>query len=241
MNCFYFATILYGVSLIFFLLSKRKPSIFIFSLAFFVHTVSQISRGFFTGPLIIRPIFKEPFFLPWCIAMLALILIFSLKREKEGSSLILPVFLLCFIALFLPGEVFPHFLKSRTIFPDLFFLFEVLAYGFFGVGAWLALLVLLEKVPPKDRLFSSFIICGFAFYTVAQILGAIWAYLGWSSPFLWGDRHLKSVAVWVYYACFLHLFLLKRWNLKKSSYFVLIGFGFILIELFTYNFQFLWK
>ena len=231
-NCFYLATIFYGMSLMFFLFSKRKLSISIFFSAFFLHTLSQISRAFFTGVLIIRPVFGEPFFLPWCIALLSLIIIFCLKREKEGSSIIFLVFSLCLVALLLPKGISPPFLKSKTIFADLFFLFEVIAHASFGIGAWLALLFILEKSPREDRLFSDFIIWGFALYTVSQVVGAVWAYLGWSSPFMWSDRHLQSVVIWLYYSCFLHLFLLKEWNLKKRAYFGLSGF--VLVLFFVY-------
>ncbi|MDY6973917.1 MAG: cytochrome c biogenesis protein CcsA [Thermodesulfobacteriota bacterium] len=219
------------------MLSKRRLSTSAFFLAFVLHTTYQISRGFFNGAFTIRPVFGETFFLPWCIALLSLIIILYSRKEKAGSSIVFLVFSLCLIALMLPKGVSPPVIKSKTIFADLFFLFEVLAHASFGIGAWLALLFILGKASQKDRLFSNFVVWGFAFFTVAQVVGAVWAYLGWSTPFLWGDRHLKSVSTWIYYACFLHLSLFKEWNLKKRAYFALTGFIFILAGLFAYSFQ----
>jgi ABC-type transport system involved in cytochrome c biogenesis permease subunit len=81
--------------------------------------------------------------------------------------------------------------------------------------------------------YSSCIIWGFILYSIAQVVGAIWCYLGWATLFNWGERHLQSATLWCYFAAYLHLRFLPAWDMRRKAWFSL--YGFILVFFFSYS------
>ena len=76
---------------------------------------------------------------------------------------------------------------------------------------------------------TSNIIWGYAFWTLSLFSGEIWSYLGWGTPVVWDDASFTTVmAIWFYYACFLHLHLLKSWDRKKIALFAFAGLPVII-------------
>jgi hypothetical protein len=134
------------------------------------------------------------------------------------------------VALIYPKGVFPPSPQGQTVFSSLFFFFEVLAHACFIMGAWYALSYL--RGNDDTRFFHSFIIWGFIFYSIAQVTGAIWCYLGWGSLFNWSQRHLQSAAIWCFYAAYVHLRFLPAWDLKRKAAYSLAGFALVLFFIY---------
>jgi hypothetical protein len=184
-TCLYLATGSYVLGLVFFILRKELLTGAVFLSGFLFHTVSQVSRGWFIGAFTPIAAVEEIFFLPWCLAFLTLVLRFLVKDNRLVYSALTPVLFFSFIALLYPKGVFPPSPQIQTIFSPLFFVFEVMAHAFFCIGAWFSLQYLYHR--NDAGFFYSFVIWGFILYSIAQVVGAVWSYLGWASLFNWSE------------------------------------------------------
>jgi len=223
----YLGAICYAGSLALYFLKKTDWADILLCVAFLLHTVSQISRGWIIGIFTPIAIVEVNFFLPWCLAFLTLCLRFFTKEKQLGCSAIIPVLFFLLIALQCPKGVFPPSPQGQTIFSPLFFLFEVPAQAFFVLGAWFAFQYLRREA--EAEFFDSLIIWGFIFYSIAQVAGAIWCYLGWASLFNWSERHLQSAAIWCFYAAYIHLRFLYVRDMKRKAWFSIAGFALVLL------------
>ncbi|HNR13118.1 MAG TPA: cytochrome c biogenesis protein CcsA, partial [Thermodesulfobacteriota bacterium] len=230
---FYGALGAYGLSVLAAWLQKHRISVMIFGIGWLAHSVSQLARGWYLGFFFPNPIVHELTFLPWCLAALGLGLRTVRTDTRMLRQAVMLVFVFSLVTMLFPKGVLAPFPKNQTIFSPLFFACEVLAHACFILGAWFGLLYLLRK--SDSRLFHSLVIWGFVFYSVSQIIGAIWAYLGWGSPFHWSDRHLGSACLWCYYAAYVHLSFVAQWDLRKRA--GIAALGAILAILFTANYQ----
>ena len=231
----YSAIASYTSSLFFFFLKKKRLTEFLFITGFIFHTISQVSRGWFIGIFTPNAMFEEVFFLPWCLACLVLGLrLFSKDKDLIYTTLVL-IFLFSVIAFIYPKGIFPPFPKVKTIFSPLFFFFEVFAHACFILGAWFAFWYLRGK--EHARIFHSFVIWGFILYSLAQIVGAFWCYLGWAALFNWSDRHMQSATLWCFYAAYVHLRFLPAWDMKKNALLSLAGLLLILFLSYSGHFS----
>ncbi|HQL83891.1 MAG TPA: cytochrome c biogenesis protein CcsA, partial [Spirochaetota bacterium] len=69
---------------------------------------------------------------------------------------------------------------------------------------------------------------GFVLYSVAQVTGAIWCYLGWGNTFQWGPRHMSSASLWLVYAAFLHLRFIPGWSGRRRAWFAVAASAAVL-------------
>jgi hypothetical protein len=227
LTCLYLAAGAYAGSVAFFLLKKRRLAGLFFICGFILHTISQAGRGWFIGIFTPIGILEGVFFLPWCLASLTAVLSFFKKDRDLILSSIIPVFFFSLIALFYPNGVFPPSPNMQTIFSPLFFVFEGLAHACFVLGAWFALGYLRRREEAWS--FDNLIVWGFIFYSIAQVTGALWSYLGWASLFNWNNRHLQSAAIWCFYAAYVHLRYLSGWDMNRKAAFSLAGFALVFI------------
>lgn len=230
-TCIYLATGAYLWSLVSFMLRKERMTEVFFNGGFLFHTISQISRGWFIGIFTPNAIFEGVFFLPWCLAFLTVCLRFIKNERHMIYSAVIPILLFLLVALLYPKGIVPPSPQVQTVFSPLFFVFEVMGHACFIFGAWFAFWFLRDL--EKANLYESFLIWGFIFYSIAQVVGAIWCYQGWSTLFNWSERHLQSAALWCYYAAYLHMRFLSSMDLKKRAWFSVAGA--LLIVLFSYG------
>jgi hypothetical protein len=230
-TCLYLATGAYLWSLVSFMLRRERMTEICFFGGFLFHTISQISRGWFIGILTPNAIFEGVFFLPWCLAFLTVCLRFIKNKTHLIYSAVIPILLFLLVALLYPKGIVPPSPQVQTVFSPLFFVFEVMGHACFILGAWFAFWFLRDR--GKANLYESFLIWGFIFYSIAQVVGAIWCYQGWSTLFNWSERHLQSAALWCYYAAYLHMRFLSSMDLKKRAWFSLAGA--LMVILFSYG------
>ena len=230
---FYLAFGGYLVSVFCGLLKKERLAKVLFVVGFVSHTVSQITRGWYLGFFFANPMLNEISFLPWCLAFLGFLLVRFKDDIKLFPHILIPVFLFALIALLYPQGVIPPFAKTQSVFSPLFFGAEVLSHACFIMGSWLAFFYVSKKI--ETPIFHNLVIWGFVFYTVSQIAGAIWAYLGWGTPFHWAERHLGSAAIWCYYAAYIHLSFVAKWDLRKRAQVAIAGIVLVLVFSFQYQ------
>ncbi len=75
-----------------------------------------------------------------------------------------------------------------------------------------------------DDVMYKAIALGFAFFTLATILGALWAAEAWGGYWSWDPKETWALIVWLNYAAWLHMRLTKGWNGNPMAWWALVGF-----------------
>ena len=75
----------------------------------------------------------------------------------------------------------------------------------------------------EDIVYKS-IALGFAFFTIATILGALWAAEAWGSYWSWDPKETWALIVWLNYAAWLHFRLVHGWNGRAMAWWALAGY-----------------
>ncbi|MFZ3055273.1 MAG: cytochrome c biogenesis protein CcsA [Smithella sp.] len=226
----------YLFGLVSYLCHRPKISFCFFLIGFISHTLFQISRGLSLDIWLINPVFDANYFLPWSMAAICLMMRFFSKNEENQAiihSMIIPVCFFSTLGLFLPRGIIPPGPQHQTILVSVYYSIDIIAQACFLLGARFAFFHLRGK--DQDKLFNSLIAAGFIFYSISQVVGAYWAYLGWSLPMHWSAKHLQSASIWCYYAAVLHLRYFPAWNSRHESWFALGGATLLLV--FNYSAQ----
>jgi hypothetical protein len=229
-NGFLWITGFYAIAMIAWLFRQRAVLIAFLLLGWLGHTIFLVHRGGLLGIWSPHALLEETFFLPWCLGGLALGLFFPRGKEALAGGVLISLVAFSLLAFLFPWGVIPPNPKSQTVFSWLFFLFEVVSHACFIGGGALAVIYLRQG--DRARLFHSLLVWGFIFYSVAQVVGAYWSYLGWATPLHWSNRHLQSASLWCFYAALLHLRYLPVWNLRSEARFSLVGL--VLLLLYAY-------
>ena len=87
-----------------------------------------------------------------------------------------------------------------------------------------------------DVMYKS-IAVGFAFFTIATVLGALWAAEAWGGYWSWDPKETWALIVWLNYAAWLHMRLVKGLRGTVSAWWALVGlvvttFAFLGVNMF---------
>ncbi|MBU2478450.1 MAG: c-type cytochrome biogenesis protein CcsB, partial [Gammaproteobacteria bacterium] len=87
-----------------------------------------------------------------------------------------------------------------------------------------------------DVMYKS-IALGFAFFTLATILGALWAAEAWGGYWSWDPKETWALIVWLNYAAWLHMRLTKGWRGTPMAWWAVVGlfvtlFAFLGVNMF---------
>ena len=122
-----------------------------------------------------------------------------------------------------------------------------IGYGTFALAAMVGSAYLLksygilaDRLPPLDVLddvMYKSISVGFAFFTVATILGALWAADAWGGYWSWDPKETWALIVWLNYAAWLHMRLMSGLRGRVAAWWALIGllvttFAFLGVNMF---------
>lgn len=122
-----------------------------------------------------------------------------------------------------------------------------IGYGAFSLAAMVGGAYLLaargtlaSRLPPLevlDDLMYKSIAVGFAFFTIATILGAMWAAEAWGGYWSWDPKETWALIVWLNYAAWLHLRLVKGLRGPILAWWALVGllvttFAFLGVNMF---------
>ncbi|WP_138511882.1 c-type cytochrome biogenesis protein CcsB [Rhodoferax bucti] len=117
---------------------------------------------------------------------------------------------------------------------------------YFGISALIVAGILLgrraiaAKLPElevlDDVMYKS-IAVGFAFFTIATVLGALWAAEAWGGYWSWDPKETWALIVWLNYAAWLHMRLMKGLRGTVAAWWALAGlavttFAFIGVNMF---------
>ncbi len=117
---------------------------------------------------------------------------------------------------------------------------------YFGVSALIVAAIILGRktiaarlpaLEVLDDVMYKSIAVGFAFFTIATVLGALWAAEAWGGYWSWDPKETWALIVWLNYAAWLHMRLMKGLRGTVSAWWALVGlaittFAFIGVNMF---------
>lgn len=122
-----------------------------------------------------------------------------------------------------------------------------IGYGTFSLAAMVGVAYivkskgwLVDRLPSLevlDDVMYKAIAVGFAFFTVATILGALWAADAWGGYWSWDPKETWALIVWLNYAAWLHLRLMKGLRGQLAAWWAVVGllvttFAFLGVNMF---------
>ncbi|MFN0164143.1 MAG: c-type cytochrome biogenesis protein CcsB [Burkholderiales bacterium] len=118
------------------------------------------------------------------------------------------------------------------------------AYFAFTCATFALIVMLRARIAPRlpaltvlDDVMHRAIAVGFAFFTVATILGALWAAEAWGSYWSWDPKETWALIVWLNYAAWLHMRLVNGMRGTLLAWWTLAGllvttFAFLGVNIF---------
>ncbi|RRD90219.1 c-type cytochrome biogenesis protein CcsB [Conchiformibius steedae] len=120
-----------------------------------------------------------------------------------------------------------------------------IGYGAFGMAAMFGIAELLalrgsrflpDPAHIEEAMYKA-IAVGFLFFTIATILGALWAADAWGRYWSWDPKETWAFIVWLNYAVWLHMRLVAGWRGKVLAWWAIIGlfitaFAFVGVNMF---------
>ncbi len=122
-----------------------------------------------------------------------------------------------------------------------------IGYGTFSLAAMVGVAYLLkargklaDRLPSLevlDDVMYKAITVGFAFFTIATILGALWAADAWGGYWSWDPKETWALIVWLNYAAWLHMRLMKGLRGQVAAWWAVMGllvtsFAFLGVNMF---------
>lgn len=167
------------------------------------------------------------FVMPIILAAVGFILWYSVDRQAHEIQPLIPALQSWWMKIHVPANF--------------------VGYGAFAIAAGLAAAQLLvsrgilaNRLPSYETLgevMYKAISIGFLFFTIATILGAMWAAEAWGGYWSWDPKETWALIVWLNYASWLHMRLVKGWRGNVLAWWALVGllvtsFAFIGVNMF---------
>jgi cytochrome c-type biogenesis protein CcsB len=145
------------------------------------------------------------------------------------------------VSFYVPVTPLPPALQSYWLVIHVFV--ASLGTAFFGVGAGLSILQLLQTrreadklarmnflgtIPTSERLENlayRVIVVGFVFWTFTLIAGSIWAGRAWGRYWGWDTKEVWTFIIWVLFAGYIHARATRGWRGTRSAWLALVGMG----------------
>jgi len=130
-----------------------------------------------------------------------------------------------------PAELAPALTKSGSLLGGLIALFALMVLARRTVNARTPSLEMMDDLVYKA------IAVGFAFFTIATVLGAFWAAEAWGGYWSWDPKETWALIVWLNYAAWLHMRLMKGLRGHAAAWWSLGGlvvttFAFLGVNMF---------
>ncbi|MCZ2405894.1 MAG: c-type cytochrome biogenesis protein CcsB [Burkholderiales bacterium] len=169
-------------------------------------------------------------------AMVAFAYLIKQQAQETRWYKLVPLWLLGVVLCFEPLVFRQGGVQGGSSYWMVYFGLSALIVGgiLFGrrrIGARLPALEVLDDVMYKS------IAVGFAFFTIATVLGALWAAEAWGGYWSWDPKETWALIVWLNYAAWLHMRLMKGLRGTVSAWWALVGlvvttFAFLGVNMF---------
>jgi cytochrome c-type biogenesis protein CcsB len=145
-------------------------------------------------------------------------------REKVRWYKLAPLWIFGIVLCFVPLAFRQSSSAAGGSYWLVYFLIAALIVG----GILLGRRRIAERLPAvevlDDVMYKS-IAVGFAFFTIATVLGALWAAEAWGGYWSWDPKETWALIVWLNYAAWLHMRLMKGLRGTVASWWALAGLG----------------
>ena len=168
-------------------------------------------------------------------AMVAFAYLIKAQAEETRWWKLTPLWLLGVVLCFEPLVFRKGATQSTTYWAVYFGISALIVAGILmgrrRIGARMPSFEVLDDVMYKA------IAVGFAFFTIATILGAFWAAEAWGGYWSWDPKETWALIVWLNYAAWLHMRLMKGLRGAISAWWALVGlaittFAFLGVNMF---------
>jgi len=168
-------------------------------------------------------------------AMVALGYLIKQQANEKRWWMLAPLWILGVVLCFVP-VAFRKSLDSGSSYWVGYFLVAALIMA----GIVFGRRTIAERLPSfevlDDVMYKS-IAVGFAFFTIATVLGALWAAEAWGGYWSWDPKETWALIVWLNYAAWLHMRLMKGLRGTVSAWWALVGlavttFAFLGVNMF---------
>jgi cytochrome c-type biogenesis protein CcsB len=170
-------------------------------------------------------------------AMVALAYLIKQQATEKRWYKLTPLWMLGVVICFVPIV----FRKSAAdVGGGNYWLGYLFVSGLISAGILLGRQRLAERLPSfevlDDVMYKS-IAVGFAFFTIATVLGALWAAEAWGGYWSWDPKETWALIVWLNYAAWLHMRLMKGLRGTVAAWWALVGlaittFAFLGVNMF---------
>lgn len=170
-------------------------------------------------------------------AMVALAYLVKQQAAETRWYRLTPLWLLGVVLCFVPMA----FRQSPNAVGDTYYwAVYLLVSGTFAAIMLLARKRLAVRLPSHevlDDVMYKAIAVGFAFFTIATVLGALWAAEAWGGYWSWDPKETWALIVWLNYAAWLHMRLVKGLRGTVAAWWALVGlavttFAFLGVNMF---------
>jgi len=160
-------------------------------------------------------------------AAVGFILWYTFDREAQGIQPLVPALQSYWMKIHVPANFIGYGAFSLA----------AMVGGAYILAARGLLATRLPQLEILDDLMYKSIAVGFAFFTIATILGAMWAAEAWGGYWSWDPKETWALIVWLNYAAWLHLRLVKGLRGPILAWWALVGllvttFAFLGVNMF---------
>jgi len=168
-------------------------------------------------------------------AMVAFAYLVKLQAGEPRWHKLAPLWVLGVFLSVIP-MAFRKSLETSSLYWTIYFAVAALVVG----GILLGRRRIAERLPALevlDDVMYKAIAVGFAFFTIATVLGALWAAEAWGGYWSWDPKETWALIVWLNYAAWLHMRLMKGLRGTVSAWWALVGlavttFAFLGVNMF---------
>ena len=110
-----------------------------------------------------------------------------------------------------------------------------IGYGAFSIAAMLGVYYLIRPDEGIASWMYQIIAMGFLFFTLATILGAMWAAEAWGGYWSWDIKEVAALILWLNYAAWLHVRLIKGWQGRVLAWWAVLGYFLTIVAFLGVN------
>jgi cytochrome c-type biogenesis protein CcsB len=173
-------------------------------------------------------------------SLAAMVALAYLVKQQAGETRwykLTPLWLLAVVLCFVPIVFRKSPLEAGG---SHYWIGYLLVAGLIAAGILLGRQRIAARLPAAevlDDVMYKAIAVGFAFFTIATVLGALWAAEAWGGYWSWDPKETWALIVWLNYAAWLHMRLMKGLRGTVAAWWALVGlvvttFAFLGVNMF---------
>ncbi|MBW2558370.1 MAG: cytochrome c biogenesis protein CcsA [Deltaproteobacteria bacterium] len=249
---YFVSTVGYVSSLFVGRVKVAKLSMWVFSLAFALHTVCIVIQWTGVASIPSANIYGSLSFIAWAIS--GAYLAFQTKtKTRVLGAFVSPAILVMMIAAssgLMCGVSIPPALRGPWVIVHVLLLLT--GGALFALACLAGAMYLLQdnlikskKVSGFSRMFPSLrdldrinhicIVWGFPLLTFGIIAGSIWAWTVWGSSWYWDPKQIFTAVSWVIYAILVHQRIVIGWSGRKAAVLSIVAFAGLLFAFIGVN------